>query len=79
MRYVPSGDVWDNFDNTAARTDLGFAYTIPFAGGVRRVIEHLEARQGFEDSEQYPLYDRILEAWERLGTEMAGHDLDAAD
>lgn len=66
------------FDNTAARRDLGFAYTIPFAAGIRRVIAHLEANEGFEDSDEYPFYDRILEAWGRLGMEMAGSDLDRA-
>ena len=65
------------FDNTAAHADLGFAYTVPFATGARRVIEWLEARDGFEDSDQYPFYDRIVEAWERLGSEMASQDLDS--
>jgi nucleoside-diphosphate-sugar epimerase len=63
------------FDNTAARTDLGYGYTIPFAAGIRRVIEHLEAGEGFEDSDRYPFYDRIIEAWERLGSEMASRGL----
>jgi len=65
------------FDNTAARTDLGFAYTIPFATGVRRVIERLEAGEGFEDSDYYPFYDRMIQAWEDLGTEMARQGLDS--
>jgi hypothetical protein len=65
------------FDNTAARTDLGFAYTIPFATGVRRVIERLEAAEGFEDSDHYPFYDRMIQAWEDLGVEMARRGLDS--
>ena len=59
------------FDNMAARTDLGFEYTIPFAEGARRVVEWLDALGGFEDSEQYPFYDQIIESWKRLGADMA--------
>ena len=59
------------FDNAAARADLGFEYTIPFAKGARRVIDWLEAHGGFEDSDGYPFYDRLIETWERLGAEMA--------
>ena len=66
------------FDNARARTDLSFAYTIPFAEGARRTIGWLEAHDGFADSDDFPFYDRILEAWARLGTRMAEetHDLD---
>lgn len=59
------------FDNAAARADLGFRYTIPFAEGARRVIAWREAHGGFESSDDHPFYDRILDAWERLGTDMA--------
>jgi nucleoside-diphosphate-sugar epimerase len=59
------------FDNAAARTDLGFQYTIPFVEGARRVIAWQEAHGGFEDSDDYPFYDAILAAWERLRTGMA--------
>ena len=59
------------FDNTAARADLGFEITVPFAEGARRVIDWLEAHGGFEDSDDHPFYDRIIEMWARLGAEMA--------
>ena len=59
------------FDNTSARADLGFEYTIPFAEGARRVIRWLEARGRFENSDNYPFYDQIVESWERLGSDMA--------
>lgn len=59
------------FDNTAARRDLGFEYTVRFAEGASRVIGWLEAHRGFESCDQYPFYDRIIEAWQRLGREMA--------
>jgi len=64
------------FDNTAARTDLGFAYTIPFATGVQRVIEWLAAHRGLQDSEGHVFYDRIVESWETLGADMAEQELD---
>ncbi len=58
------------FDNTAARADLGFAYNIPFAGGARRVIVWQETHAGFANSDDFPFYDAILEAWTRLGNQM---------
>jgi nucleoside-diphosphate-sugar epimerase len=79
-RVVPKAAEWcvenfhfnNLFDNAAARADLGFRYTIPFAEGARRVIAWQEAHGGFEDSYAHPYYDAILAAWERLGTDMAG-------
>jgi nucleoside-diphosphate-sugar epimerase len=59
------------FDNTAARSDLGFAYAIPFAEGARRVIEWLEAHGGFGNSDDYPFYDQAIDAWRRLGEGLA--------
>jgi nucleoside-diphosphate-sugar epimerase len=59
------------FDNGAARADLGFHYTIPFAEGARRVIAWQEAHGGFEDSSNHPFYDVLLAAWERVGANMA--------
>ena len=59
------------FDNAAARADLGFAYTIPFAEGARRVIAWQETHGGFENSDDFPFYDAILAAWARLGEQMA--------
>ncbi len=62
------------FDNAAARADLGFSYTISFEEGACRVIRWLEARGGFENCDDHPFYDRLLEAWGRLGVEME-HEL----
>lgn len=59
------------FDNAAARADLGFRYRIPFVEGVRRTYAWLEARGRIENSDDDPFYDRIIAAWERLGTAMA--------
>jgi nucleoside-diphosphate-sugar epimerase len=59
------------FDNTAARADLGFRYTIPLAEGARRVIDWLQARGGFESCDEQPFYDALIAAWQRLEAGMA--------
>jgi nucleoside-diphosphate-sugar epimerase len=59
------------FDNAAARADLGFRYTIPFAEGARRLIAWQEAHGGFQDCTEAPFYDALLDAWQRLSVEMA--------
>jgi nucleoside-diphosphate-sugar epimerase len=58
------------FDNKAARTDLGFRYTVPFAEGAGRVVERLAATDGFEDCDDHPFYERILDTWSAAGGEM---------
>ena len=58
------------FDNAAARADLGFRYTIPWAEGVRRVVAWLDERGKIENSDDYPFYDRIIAAWQELGEDM---------
>lgn len=60
------------FDNTAARSDLGFRYTIPFVEGVRRTVGWLDERGLIDGEEDDPFYDRLIDAWERLGASMAG-------
>ncbi|MBN1582101.1 MAG: NAD-dependent epimerase/dehydratase family protein [Anaerolineae bacterium] len=66
------------FDNTAACTDLGFRYTIPFAEGARRAIDWLEGHGGFEDCVDHPFYDRIIAAWQRLSDRAAEELADLA-
>jgi len=58
------------FDNTAARTDLGFRYTIRWVEGVRRVVAWLDEHEKIENSDGYRFYDRIIEAWQELGENM---------
>jgi nucleoside-diphosphate-sugar epimerase len=53
------------FDNTAARADLGFRVTIPWVEGARRTIQWLEDNGKLEKSEDFPLYDRIIDAWQK--------------
>mgnify|MGYP000932892791 CR=1 FL=1 len=67
---------FDNiFDNSAARADLGFSYTIPFVEGVRQVVAWLEAHGGLADSDADDGEDAIIAAWqaacERLVAEAA--------
>jgi nucleoside-diphosphate-sugar epimerase len=57
------------FDNTAAREDLGFRVTIPWVEGARRTITWLEEHGMLENSEDFPFYDRIIDAWRQaIGT-----------
>ena len=52
------------FDNTAAREDLGFRVTIPWVEGALRTVKWLEDNDQLEKSEDFPLYDQIIEAWQ---------------
>ena len=62
---------FDNiFDTTAARRDLGFAYTIPFLEGARRTIAWLDANGRIENSDEDERYDAIISAWDRLGNDL---------
>jgi nucleoside-diphosphate-sugar epimerase len=55
------------FDNTAAKNDLGFGYTIPFAEGVRRVIGGLDVRGHVQNSDEQIWYDDLAIAFGRVG------------
>jgi nucleoside-diphosphate-sugar epimerase len=58
------------FDNTAARRDLGYRYTIPVAEGFRRAIDWLQARDLVQPAEACGYYDPLIQAWDRLGDRM---------
>jgi nucleoside-diphosphate-sugar epimerase len=58
------------FDNTAAKSDLGFAYTIPFTEGVRRVVGGLDARQLIQNSDEQTWYDTLAAAYGRIGASL---------
>lgn len=51
------------FDNTAAKTDLDFRYTIPWKEGVRRMVAWLEANHRLENSDLDSYEDRLIERW----------------
>lgn len=58
------------FDTTAARTDLGFQYTIPFSVGAKRVYDFQDANGRIKNAEDDPLEENLITAWERLTTAM---------
>jgi len=59
------------FDNTAAKADLVYRFTIPWVESSRRIIQWLIAHDQIEDTAKYPVYDAIIAAWERHGAAMA--------
>jgi len=58
------------FDNTAAHTDLNFRYTIPWVEGVRRMVAWLDEQGRIEASDQDGFDDRLISAWQQLGSRM---------
>jgi nucleoside-diphosphate-sugar epimerase len=54
------------FDNSLARAELGFRYTIPMRGGLARWYRSLADADRIEDSDGDPLDDRLIEAWGRV-------------
>lgn len=59
------------FDNSAAKRDLDFQYTVPFVEGAKRTIAWLEERDRIANSDEDPFDDRLIAAWEKLGAGMA--------
>jgi nucleoside-diphosphate-sugar epimerase len=54
------------FDNSAAKQDLGYAYTIPFVEGVKRTVAWLDQNKRIENSDHDGFDDRLISAWARL-------------
>jgi nucleoside-diphosphate-sugar epimerase len=50
------------FDNSHARSDLDFRYTIPWVAGVERTVAWLDENGRIADSAEDPAYDRIIAA-----------------
>lgn len=55
------------FDNSAARSELGFRYTITWRDGAARMLRALDVQTIPPDPEP-AWYERLLSAWKRLGT-----------
>jgi nucleoside-diphosphate-sugar epimerase len=60
------------FDNTAARTDLNFHYTVPWKEGVRRMVAWLDDHHGIHNSDLDTFEDRLIDAWQNVGTDLPG-------
>jgi nucleoside-diphosphate-sugar epimerase len=52
------------FDNSAAKRDLGFRYTVPLLDGMRETIVWVQKTYGFEDPDVDARYDQLVTAWE---------------
>jgi nucleoside-diphosphate-sugar epimerase len=64
------------FDNSKAKRDLDFEYTVDWETGVRRTVDWLDDHDGIEDSDEVPFDDRLIEAWQEAREEfVAGFDL----
>ncbi|MDJ1433254.1 NAD-dependent epimerase/dehydratase family protein [Halostagnicola sp. A-GB9-2] len=51
------------FDNSKARRDLDFEYTIDWETGVRRTVDWLEERDRIRDSDEVEFDDRLIARW----------------
>ncbi len=58
------------FDNSAAKADLGFEYTIDWKTGAKRTYDWLLAHDGIDHWQNFPLYDRVIEGYHRQCKEL---------
>jgi len=58
------------FDNTKAKRDLGFRYTVTYEEGVKKCIKYLESHNLIENSDNYPFYDKIVNEWRTAEREL---------
>ena len=52
------------YDNSAARTDLGFRYVVRWKEGVCRAVTWLDEHGQMENSDDDPFDDQVIAAWE---------------
>ena len=83
-RLVPKEAEWcvenfqynNVFDNSKAKSDLGFRYTVTFENGAARCLKYLLSHDAIENCNNYPFYDRLVDLWrensERLTAAMEG-------
>jgi nucleoside-diphosphate-sugar epimerase len=51
------------FDNSKAKRDLGFRYTVSYEEGVKKCIDFLTRHNLIENCDNYPFYDQIIQKW----------------
>jgi nucleoside-diphosphate-sugar epimerase len=59
------------FDNSKAKRDLGFVYSVTFIEGARKCITYLEKNNLIEDCNKYPFYDNLVNYWIILENELS--------
>lgn len=58
------------FENSAARRDLGFEYTIDWKTGAKRTYDWLEAHDRIDRWQSFPQYDRVIKAYHKQCKEL---------
>jgi len=53
------------FDNSAAKEDLGFEYTIDWKTGAKRTYDWLVEHDKIENWQTFPIYDRLIESYKQ--------------
>lgn len=51
------------YDNSAARKDLDFHYTISYSEGAQRCVNWLKENNSIEDCSSYNFYEEVLYQW----------------
>jgi nucleoside-diphosphate-sugar epimerase len=58
------------FDNSKAKRDLSFRYTVSFSEGVKKCITFLNNNNLIENCDNYPFYDNIVNEWKKAEKEL---------
>jgi len=57
-------------DNSAAKADLDFRYTVDWKTGAKRTYDWLVEHDRIEDWQSFPLYDRVIESYKQQCNEL---------
>jgi len=58
------------FDNTSAKRDLGFKYTVTWEEGVKKMVDYHETRGDIEKAKDNVFYDLIVEKFRNMEDEL---------